>query len=68
MHTPSHRVSVCLSLGPCSPPPPPPQRMHCFGKATFLNVCYLCTFFLHKGGPLNDVRGSHKFHGVSNLA
>ena len=26
------------------------------------------TLFLHKGGRLNDVRGSHKFEGVSNLA
>ena len=27
---------------PVAPPPPPPGRMHCFGKATFLNVFYLC--------------------------
>ena len=26
------------------------------------------TLFLHKGGRLNDVRGSQKFQGVSNLA
>ena len=26
------------------------------------------TLFLHKGGCLSDVRRSHKFHGVSNLA
>ena len=26
-------------FSPCSPPP---RRMHCFGKATFLNVRYLC--------------------------
>ena len=26
------------------------------------------TLLLHKGGHLNEVRGSHKFHGVSNLA
>ena len=38
---PSHRVSVCLCLTPCSPPPPP-QRMHYFGQATFLNICHLC--------------------------
>ena len=31
---------MCFCLSPCSPPPPP--RMHCFGKAAFLNVCYPC--------------------------
>ena len=28
----------------------------------------VATLFLHKGGHLNEVRGSHKFQGVSNLA
>ena len=28
----------------------------------------VATLFLHKGGRLNEVRGSHKFQGVSNLA
>ena len=32
---------MCFCLSPCSPLPPP-QRMHCFGKATLVNVCYLC--------------------------
>ena len=28
----------------------------------------VAALFLHKGGRLNEVRGSHKFQGASNLA
>ena len=33
---------------------------------TWVNKHGAATLFLHKGGCLNDVRGSHKFQGVSN--
>ena len=34
----------------------------------WVNKHGVAALFLHKGGRLNEVRGSHKFQGVSNLA